>query len=302
VLARVAARARDTGLHSLLVTFDPHPMEVVNPAAAPLLLTVGDERLEVLAESGIDYLAIVPFTETLAGFSAEQFVELVLRQRFRMRELLMGYDHGFGRGRAGDVETMQELGAERGFKVEVVPPVTMGDGGGVARPISSTTIRRAVAGGDLRKAELGLGRPYSVGGPVVPGAARGKGLGFPTINVAIPPRKLLPPQGVYAVRVQTPLGAYGGMLNLGPRPTFGDETVTLEAHLFDGDRDWYGARVRVEFVTRLRDTRKFPDAAALIAQLHRDAEDARRALTLSGHPGNLHRSSTGASQGSPRSM
>jgi riboflavin kinase/FMN adenylyltransferase len=276
VLARLAARAAERDLRSVLVTFEPHPLEVVNPAAAPLMLTVGEEKREVLAESGIDYLAVVPFTPALARYAAEEFVTKVLRGRFRMEHLLMGYDHGFGRNREGDVEVMQALGARDGFRVEVVAPVSIGDG----RPISSTSIRRAVAGGDLERAAYALGRPYSLGGRVVPGAARGRGLGFPTINVAPPnPRKLLPPQGVYAVRVQTPGGSHGGMLNLGPRPTFGDQTVGIEAHVFDTSGDWYGAWVRVDFISRLRDTQKFSTPAALVEQLRRDEDDARRLLS-----------------------
>jgi riboflavin kinase/FMN adenylyltransferase len=276
VLDRLAVRATALGLRSVLVTFEPHPLEVVNPTAAPLMLTVGEEKREVLAESGIDYLAVVPFTPTLARYSAEEFVTRVLRHRFHMEYLLMGYDHGFGRNREGDVEVLQALGARDGFRVEVVPPVSIGDG----RPISSTSIRRAIAGGDLERAAYALGRPYSLGGRVVPGASRGRGLGFPTINVAPPnPRKLLPPQGVYAVRVQTPGGAHGGMLNLGPRPTFGDTTVAVEAHLFDASGDWYGAWVRVDFIARLRDTQKFASPAALIEQLRRDEDAARRVLS-----------------------
>ena len=278
VLDRLVARGRALGMRTVLVTFEPHPLEVVNPAAAPLMLTLGEEKREVLAESGIDYLAVLPFTRTLARYAAEEFVTHVLRERFNMEYLLMGYDHGFGRNREGDVEVLQALGAREGFRVEVVPPVSIGDG----RPISSTSIRRAVAGGDLDRAAHGLGRPYALGGRVVQGAARGRGLGFPTINLAPPsPRKLLPPQGVYAVRVQTPGGAHGGMLNLGPRPTFGDASVGIEAHLFDTSGDWYGAWVRVDFIARLRDTQKFASPAALVEQLRRDEDDARRVLSTS---------------------
>jgi riboflavin kinase / FMN adenylyltransferase len=278
VLDRLVARGRALGLRTVLVTFEPHPLEVVNPAAAPLMLTLGEEKREVLAESGIDYLAVVPFTPTLARYAAQEFVTRVLRERFNMEYLLMGYDHGFGRNREGDVEVLQALGAREGFRVEVVPPVSIGDG----RQISSTSIRRAIAGGDLERAAHGLGRPYALGGRVVQGAARGRGLGFPTINLAPPsPRKLLPPQGVYAVRVQTPGGAHGGMLNLGPRPTFGDPSAGIEAHLFDTSGDWYGAWVRVDFIARLRDTQKFASAAALVEQLRRDEDDARRVLSAS---------------------
>jgi riboflavin kinase/FMN adenylyltransferase len=275
VLARVAERARAVGLRSLLVTFDPHPLEVVNPDVAPHLLTPGREKLAALAESGIDYVAVVPFTRTLAGYEAAQFVDLVLRDRLRMRELFIGHDHGFGRGRSGDVHVLQALGAARGFVVHVVRPVASGDG----HAVSSTAIRRAVAGGDLDRAAHGLGRPYGVTGPVVQGERRGRLLGYPTLNVALPnPRKLLPPEGVYAVRVHTRAGAFGGMCNLGPRPTFGDAARSLEAHLFDADGDWYGETVGVDFVARLRDTRRFGGVEELVAQLGRDAQQARRAL------------------------
>ena len=275
VLARLAARAQALGMPGVLVTFEPHPLEIVNPAAAPPLLTIGHERLEVLAESGVDYVAVLPFTPALRAYRPAAFVEL-LRRRFHMHELLIGHDHGFGRGREGDVEVLQALGHRRGFRVDVVPAVSMGDG----RPISSTMIRRAVAGGDLQRAAAALGRPYSLSGRVVQGAGRGRTLGFPTLNLEAPgPRKLLPPEGVYAVRCQTPAGPFGGMMNLGPRPTFGDTASTIEVHAFDADGDWYGAFVRVDFVARLRDTQRFPSVDALRAQLARDEQAARAALT-----------------------
>jgi riboflavin kinase/FMN adenylyltransferase len=266
-------------MRSVLVTFDPHPLEIVNPPAAPPLLTVGVEKSEIVAESGVAFLAVLPFDRQLAAFSAEQFVDQVLRQRFLMKELVIGYDHGFGRGREGNVDTLRALGRDRGFMVHVIPPVSVSDGGS-PRPASSTLIRRAVAGGDLDTAARELGRRYSVSGSVRPGDNRGRSLGFPTINLGAPhPRKLLPPEGVYAVLVHTPRGPFGGMMNLGTRPTFGDTTVTLEAHLFDADVELYGATVKVEFVTRLRDVRRFPSPDALVAQLRTDESHARRALT-----------------------
>jgi riboflavin kinase/FMN adenylyltransferase len=251
---------------------------VVNPAAAPPLLTPGLERLEVLAETGVDYVAVVPFTPTLAAYEAADFVDLVLRDRLRMRELLIGHDHGMGRGRTGDADVLSALGAERGFRVDVVPPVSAVDGDGP--PISSTEIRRAIAAGELDRAALGLGRLYSASGRVGHGEQRGRLLGYPTLNVELPsPRKLLPPEGVYAVRVQTPRGPFGGMMNLGPRPTFGDARSGIEAHLFDAAGEFYGAWVRVDFVARLRETRRFPAVEALVEQLGRDAEQARLALS-----------------------
>ncbi len=284
VIEKLVVRARARGLPSVLVTFDPHPMEVVNPVAAPLLLTTRDEKLEVLAESGIDYLAVLPFTETLASFPAEAFVERVLRPRFRFEELLIGYDHGFGRQRAGNIGVLRELGSRDGFRVDVVDAVSTADG----QSVSSTSIRRAVAGGDLDRACAGLGRPYSVSGRVVQGSQRGRSLGFPTLNLgAAPPRKLLPPEGVYAVRVQTPRGPAGGMMNLGSRPTFGDPAITLEAHLFDTSGDFYGAHVRIDLIARIRATRKFASPEELKKQLEQDEKSARSALTLFGASGNL---------------
>jgi riboflavin kinase / FMN adenylyltransferase len=277
VLRRLADRAAAASLRSLLVTFDPHPLEIVRPEAAPPLLTVGDEKLELLAAIGIDYVMVVPFTPALAAFPPERFVDEILLGRARMSELLMGYDHGFGRGRTGDVEVLRALGSERGFRVDVVEPVRASD----SSPLSSSSIRRSVVAGDLGRVREALGRHYSVIGRVQHGDGRGRELGFRTINLgAAPRRKLLPPQGVYAVRVMTPSGIFGGMMNLGPRPTFDDSATSLEAHLFDAEVELYGAQVRVDLVARLRDIMRFPDAASLVQQLRTDEFTARRALTL----------------------
>lgn len=277
VLAHLTERARERNSSSILVTFDPHPLEIVNPAAAPQLLTIGDEKLEVLAESRIDYAAIVPFTRDLASWDAVRFVDEILVGRYRVGHLLMGHDHGFGRNRAGSPEVLRELGAARGFTVEVIEAVRSGSG----QPVSSTLIRRAVAGGDLDRAAEGLGRAYAIGGRVVHGEKRGRLLGFPTLNVSLAsPRKLLPPTGVYAARVQTPLGEFGAMLNLGPRPTVGDQATTLEVHLFDATGDFYGSRVRVDLVRRIRDSVRFASLDELVEQLRRDEVAARQALSV----------------------
>src|SRR6202158_410267 len=277
VIERVVARAHVLKIPSVLVTFDPHPLEIVNPSAAPLLLTTHDEKLEVIAETGIDYMAVVPFTSQLASYSAEDFVELMLRRCFRMRELLIGYDHGFGRQRTGDVNVLRSLGERDGFRVEVVDPVSTPDG----HSVSSTFIRRAIVGGDLDRAAASLGRLYSASGRVIEGVQRGRTIGFPTLNLGPPPaRKLLPPEGVYAVRVQTPAGPVGGMMNLGPRPTFGDSATSLEAHLFDTSGDFYGAYVRIDFVARLRETRKFASGELLSKQLAHDEREARALVQL----------------------
>jgi riboflavin kinase/FMN adenylyltransferase len=292
VLERTAERARQSGFASVALTFDPHPLDVVNPSAAPPLLSLWDEKLEALAQTSIDYAAVVPFTSELAAYTAEEFVERVLIDAFGMRELLIGHDHGFGRGRAGDVESLRMMGRRRGFPVEVVSAVLGSDGA----PISSTGIRRAVAHGDLARASDGLGRRYAFSGRVTSGEGRGRLLGFPTLNLELPSRrKLLPPHGVYAVHVEGADAAFGGMMNLGPRPTFGDATITLEVHLFDAAGDWYGRTVRVEFVSRLRDTMKFSGPDELVAQLGRDADQARAALTALVRPASLKGSGTNTS-------
>ncbi len=275
VLERLAERAKARGLPSVLVTFDPHPLDVVNPAAAPPLLTLADEKAEVLADSPVDHVVVLPFTPALAQLEAPEFVDQVLTARLGVRELLIGYDHGFGRARSGDAEVLKALGASRGFDVVVVEPVEGADG----RPISSTTIRRAIAGGDLARAADGLGRAYRISGTVQQGDQRGRSIGYPTLNLGAPsPRKLLPPEGVYAVRVQTPAGTLGGMMNLGPRPTIGDAARSLEVHCFDFAGDLYGTRVHVDLVQRLRETQKFDGLDALKAQLADDASRARAAL------------------------
>jgi len=279
VLAEVTRRARAGRLASVLVTFDPHPLAVVNPAAAPKLLTLPAEKEALVKAQGIDRFVLMPFTPAVAQLDAEAFVSR-LCDEYGMRELVMGYDHGFGRGRAGDVELVERLGREQGFRMAVVDAVQ--DGG---QPISSTLIRSGVAHGDLDSAARWLGRRYSIRETVVRGAGRGRTIGIPTINLAPPDsRKLLPPDGVYAVRVTIgERGAgrgvqYGGMMNQGARPTFGEQARALEVHLFDFDGELYGETVDVEWVRRLRDVQAFPSREALVAQLERDRQAARATL------------------------
>ncbi len=279
VLAEVKQRARAAKLASVLITFDPHPLAVVNPAAAPMLLTLPAEKEALVQADGIEQFVLMPFTPEVAQLDAEAFVRR-LCDEYDMRELVMGYDHGFGRGRAGDVELVQRLAREQNFRMAVVAAVR--DNG---QPISSTLIRMAVAHGDLESATRWLGRRYSIRGTVVRGAGRGRTIGIPTINLAPPDdRKLLPPDGVYAVRVTIgERGAgrgvqYGGMMNQGARPTFGEQARALEVHLFDFDGELYGETVDVEWVRRLRDVQAFPSREALVAQLERDRQAARATL------------------------
>jgi riboflavin kinase / FMN adenylyltransferase len=274
VLREIDRRARAAERVSVLVTFDPHPLEVVNPGAAPPLLTTGPERLEILAQSPLDYVVILRFDRHLAGLTPEDFVREVLLERCSVRELVIGHDHGFGRDRSGDVETLRALGARLGFAVDVVEPVDVG-----GQHVSSSRIRRAVTGGDLGSAAAMLGRPYGVVGRVGPGEQRGRRLGVPTINLAeLSPRKLLPPDGVYAVRVEWRGGSGGGMMHQGPRPTFEDGRRILEAHIFDFTGDLYGEWVRIEWIEWLRDIERFDSVEHLKAKMEQDRIQALAVL------------------------
>ena len=278
VLQEIARRAEAAGRESVLVTFEPHPLEVVNPQAAPPLLTTGPERREVLAQTPLDLAYFLRFDRQVAGMSPEEFVRVVLLERCGMRELVIGHDHGFGRGRSGDVETLRQLGAIHGFDVDVVAPVDFGD-----QHVSSSRVRRAVAGGDLASAARMLGRPYTVSGVVGHGAGRGRQIGVPTINLTdVPPQKLLPPDGIYAVEVEWRGGRVGGMMHQGPRPTFADGRRTQEANLFDFEGDLYGEWVRITWVKRLRDIEHFASVEQLKEQMERDRADSLAALAGGG--------------------
>lgn len=274
VLAEIVRRSAPTGRRSVLVTFDPHPLRVVRPEAAPPLLTTPAEKKVLLAETGLEYAVFLPFTRHLQQYSARRFVEDILLGRLGMRELVIGYDHGFGKGREGDVDTLRALGAELGFEVDVVEPVADG-----RDPISSTRIRRALREGDPAGAARGLGRPYSLQGTVVRGSARGRELGFPTANIRIAePEKLLPKEGIYAARGWLGAMPVPGLLHLGPRPTFEGEPPSVELHLLDWSGDLYGRELRVEICAFIREILPFPSPDALVEAMRRDAEVGKAIL------------------------
>jgi len=277
VLSEIRRRAEATGRRSVLATFHPHPLTIVRPELAPPILTTPVEKKEILAESGLDYAVFLPFTPVLAQYTPRRFVEEILLGRLGIEELVIGYDHHFGRGRAGDADTLRGLGSELGFEVDVVGPVGAKDD-----PISSTRIRRALLEGDVVSAGAALGRPYSLRGVVVRGDQRGRTLGFPTANLEVrgggAGQKLIPPPGIYAVRGILRSGTYDGALHLGPRPTFRGSPPTIEVHLLDFDEDIYGEEVRVDFVRYLREIRPFDSQRALVYQMREDVEETRKIL------------------------
>lgn len=264
---------REEGLSVHAVTFDPHPSVVLAPDRAPPLLTTIERRRELLVALGADDVSVLRFDRELASTSPEAFVERVLVAQLSARGVVVGPDFRFGRGRAGDAETLRTLGERHGFDVITVAPVTV-DG----EVVSSTRIRRAVARGDVREATRLLGRVHDVDGTVVRGDGRGRSIGVPTANLDCDPI-LLPADGVYAVVARLPGEAElrRGVANLGVRPTFAAGR-SVEVHLFDVDRDFYGARLRVGFVERLRAEQKFDGVDALKAQISRDCERAREIL------------------------
>jgi riboflavin kinase / FMN adenylyltransferase len=281
ILGTALARAREVGIEAVACTFDPHPMEVLQPDRAPTPITPLDERLRLIGETGVDAVVVLAFTRELAAVEPEAFVKDVLLDRLRAREVVVGYNHRFGRGARGDPRLLEALAGRLGFRAHVVPPMTV-DGSAV----SSTGIRTALRRGDVAAAARSLGRPYAIEGTVTSGAGRGRTLGFPTANIA-PDRALLVARGVYRGLVtpegeaRTPDGgarkAHTAVVNVGVRPTFGETVLAVEAHLLDFAGDLYGRQVRLDFVDRLRDEMRFASVEDLKAQVARDIAAARGA-------------------------
>ncbi|HSZ82840.1 MAG TPA: bifunctional riboflavin kinase/FAD synthetase [Polyangia bacterium] len=283
-LLRVArARGEAIGAEAGVLTFTPHPARVFAPTLAPPLIVSLERRLELLADAGAEVAIVEPFTRAFAAIEAEAFVRDVLVARLDAREIVVGYDFTFGRGRRGTPALLQAEGAALGLGVTVVPPVTL-DGGLVC---SSSKVRELVLEGRVEGAALVLGRPVEITGPVVHGAGRGRGIGVPTANVAAE-AELLPRLGIYAAWARV-LDARGGVasshraaLSVGSNPTFaaapGASPVTVEAHLLDFDGDLYDRRLRLEVVHWLRDERRFDALEALVAQIAADVAETRKRL------------------------
>lgn len=277
IIREVVHRARMREGRSVVVTFDPHPKEVVTSAhGAVQLLTTLDERIALLGALQVDLFVVIPFTWEFSRMSAGEFYRSIIDARVGVSEVVVGYDHMFGRDREAGTAELVALGRELDFSVFTAHPLSQ-DG----EPISSTRIRRVLAAGDLEKAERMLGYPYHFTGTVVGGDQRGRTLGFPTANLdPVAPRKVVPGHGVYLVAVEAPgLRGYG-IMNIGVRPTVsaGMQRV-IEVHVLDFSRDIYGERMTVTFLRRLRDERKFGSVQELVEQLARDRDDARRLIS-----------------------
>jgi len=278
VIAEVKLRAAELGARSAVVTFDRHPAAVVRPESAPLLLTDLDQRLARIKATGVDYTVVLTFDERRAAEPAEDFVEQVLVDCLHARGVVIGEDFHFGNKRRGNVGMLREMGAVHGFEVEPLGLVTTT---GDRTAVSSTAIRQALAEGDLDTVTAMLGRHHEVWGPVVEGDRRGRQLGFPTANVAVPPGIALPHDGIYAGWYERPDGSvHPAALSLGRRPTFyADQPFSLlEAYLLGFDGDLYGELAKVRFVAKLRDEVRFDSVEALIEQMRADVAAARAVL------------------------
>jgi riboflavin kinase/FMN adenylyltransferase len=259
--------------HTVVLTLDPHPARLLDPARAPATLTTLDQKGELLAALGVDAFVVLPFTAALARRPPEEFVREVLVEALEAKRVVVGEDFRFGHQRRGDVTALEALGARLGFGVQSVAPVVHG-----GRPVSSSRVREALARGQVEEARGLLGRPFFIDGRVVEGERRGRTLGFPTANLETP-NETLPREGVYAARCRVPSGHWAGaVVNIGRRPTFGGDTVSVEAHLIDFDADLYGIDLRTEFVEHLREERRFDGPEALVAQIRQDVWRARGAV------------------------
>lgn len=272
----VRRKAEERDARSVIVTFDPHPREIINPGDAGIkLLTTLPERREILEELGIDVLLVIPFDRDFSLLTAQEFVRGIIYEKVGVSEFVIGYDHHFGRDREGTIETVERLGKTLGFKAHVVSRQEVGD-----HTVSSTAIRKAISEeGNMRRAAEMLQRPYRLSGTVVHGDKRGKKIGFPTANITpLDPRKIIPQKGVYTVQVRLGDQKLNGMMNIGERPTFDGEGQTLEVNLFDFDSTIYGKTMQVLFIERIRGEQKFDGVVELVSQLKDDKQKSLQIL------------------------
>ena len=272
VLTHVVDRARSMDVPAIAMTLDPHPIKLLRPSDAPRLLTTLDQRLELIARTGIDTTLVLPFTHRLARMSADSFVRDVLVARLAVREVYIGKNFRFGADRGGDVQLLEAMGRELGFRAAAAPIVEAA--GGV---VSSTRVRQAVAEGRVEEAATLLARTVFIDGPVLEGKRLGRTLGFPTLNIEVV-NEIEPDHGVYVTAVHIPSfgRTFPAVTNIGVRPTvYQNSLTTIESHLLDFTADVYGERVRLFFLQRLREERTFSSTIQLMSQIRRDVDQAR---------------------------
>jgi len=273
VIGKAVSLARQTGKPASLLTFEPHPRRVFRPELETLRILSFQEKARRIATMGVDFIRIVHFTKQFSTTSADQFITRILLDSLHISHVVTGEDFIFGHNRQGNVAYLQEMGKRLGFGVTACAPVLEG-----RERCSSTRIRTLLNEGNVKEAAKLLGSPYSLINRVIEGDKRGRTIGFPTANM-LPGDIFTPAKGVYAVRAEMRGQIMDGVANLGVRPTFGGERLQLEVHLFDWQENIYGERVRILFIERLRDEKKFSGVEALKAQIEADVAQARRILT-----------------------
>lgn len=272
ILKAAMDRARGAGGTSFALTFDPLPSKLLFPERAPKLLLLPEDKLELLRISGIDGVIVINFTREFSLVEPRDFVRDYLIGKIGVREVVVGHSVNFGHKRAGNASVMVELGREFGFDTTVVGPVKQ-----AGMEVSSTKIRELIANGDMRAAAKLLGRYHFLHGPVIRGRERGRTIGFPTANLESE-TECVAPDGVYATRVVLDHGHYASITNIGMRPTFNETTRSVEAHIFDFNRDIYGHRIKLELIEKIRGEKKFGSADELKHQIQQDLTRAHEIL------------------------
>lgn len=263
--------AKKRNLPCFAVTFNPHPQQVIVPERGLQLLTALSERKKLIKDLGVDKVLVIKFTHHLQKLTAKQFVQRYLWERLKVAYVFVGFDYAFGKGRSGNALHLRKLGRKYGFKVVIVPPVKMNH-----FAIKSRIIREEVSRGDFKMAIHLLGHPYPIAGKVIRGSGRGRDLGFPTANLKVDSRKLIPSHGVYAGKVFFDRKSFKGVVNIGSRPTFGEEHVAVEVHLLGFSRNLHGKILRLELERKLREEIHFSDVKELKKQVSKDIAYSRR--------------------------
>jgi len=270
ILQIVVDRAREIGVLGMVFTFEPHPLKILAPDRCPPLLTTFHEKMKLLQKLNLDIVLFARFTEEFASQHPEEFIQRILWDKLRVKEVYVGYNHTFGRGGKGTVAMLEEFSRQYPFRVQVVEEVVI-----QGENVSSTAIRNYLRQGNLEKANLLLGRPYTLTGKVIPGCGRGRKIGFPTANIA-PGIKLIPKSGVYLARVHIRGKTYNGLANIGPKPTFQDSSPGVEVYIFDLQADLYHQYLEIELIKRIRDEISFPSVGSLVHQIEQDVKEARQ--------------------------
>ena len=272
LLKEVKKRADKMSGTSVVLTFEPHPLKVLKEKKIPLI-TPFERKIELIEKLGIDVVICLPFTREFSKVSAREFVEEILLKKIGMKEIVVGYDYTFGHKREGNIDLLKKLGDELGFKVCILGPILVDN-----MIVSSTRIRNLIMEGELEKVKILLNRYYQVSGEVIAGHDRGgRLLGFPTANLKLV-NEVFPKNGVYVVEVIYNNKVYGGVTNIGFKPTFGNDALSVETHILDFDQNIYGKKIKLNFIKRLRNEKRFSSIEALAAQIKRDIEEARRIL------------------------